>query len=353
MGLFDRIRRRLGIPRDDVATEVQAIADDWFAGRCDNFKDVIEGCTSLYEQTEPGSDLRTLLERVLVEATTEAVKFVEENPGSAGYLGTPMPDGFLDTRWLPPDYDFTPRSHAEPISFRGPEGRARVGYLGDGRWRVRNGAAALDVGDAHAAVATVLDEVLPGLEVPEQALLTMTLAREEVTFTKARTFTHGWSCFDGEVRFDVGPRAALHAYLEERIAALADRAWVRGVHPTEPPPLAPRFSFAAFGALSDPAPLCAALRDAITQRMASHPSPRTALLSAVDELREAGHDLWSWTGDPDGTCNEHAVWGWDYVRAPRAGAGLRITVGDEDDENAAQLLVEFDPSAPRRPATQP
>lgn len=69
--------------------------------------------------------------------------------------------------------------------------------------------------------------------------------------------------------------------------------------------------------------------------MADHPSPQAAFLSAVDELRDTGHDLWS-LGD--------TLWGWDFERR-RPGAGLQLRT-DFDDRGIpleGPLEVTFDP----------
>jgi hypothetical protein len=77
------------------------------------------------------------------------------------------------------------------------------------------------------------------------------------------------------------------------------------------------------------AQLCQELTALINQRLMQHPEAETALDACVDELKQLGHDLWSY-GD--------FWWSAAYV-TPRAGAGLRIRPVNEDDDGEKQRCL--------------
>jgi hypothetical protein len=101
--------------------------------------------------------------------------------------------------------------------------------------------------------------------------------------------------------------------------------------------LVARFSREAFEASVDPAQLCAELEAVLRPRLQAA-SDRMAEASAIiEDLRQAGHSLWSWDESDD-----FVIWGDDYMNPPsRSRFVIHMRWGDGDDPSqSAEVDVE-------------
>lgn len=203
----------------------------------------------------------------------------------------------------------------EPIIFRWKGGDVALGYLGRLRWRTRHSDAVVEVGHARAAAALVLDQMFdgttPGREAAERAPVHVEIAGDVSTLDVDTRMANGWSYSSATSRFDLGPHDALLPFVADLLARSADAAWAVGVEPQRPTPLGRQFSFKAFANAADRNALCNGLAAALTQRLRHSEYPPTAFVSAMQELKELRHDLWSWEPDQAwGTITSLAVPAW-------------------------------------------
>jgi len=225
---------------------------------------------------------------------------------------------------------------AEPIVFQWAGGEVSLGYLGRFRWRLRYADTLVEAADARAAAALTLDQIFhgttPGQEVAERAPIQIRELNQTSTLNADARMFNGWKYSGIMTDFTVGPHNALLAFVTELLASSAETSWAVGVQPQLPPPLGREFRFAAFVAAGDRQALCRRLESVLTQRLRNSPNPPQIFLSAMQELKSLGHDLWSWDTD--------RLWGNDYGTR-RHGAGLVVSRDGETVE------VRFDPPAPR------
>lgn len=227
----------------------------------------------------------------------------------------------------------------DPLVLRWAGGSLSLGYLGELRWRITTDDEIAVEPSTQAAARRALDVIFCGAatghEVAARAPLELDLAGELETLYADPRLVNGWRLRTRDADGDVGAHDRLAPFIAERLARVADRAWANGVVPIRPPPLAPRFSFQAFVVTDDHETLCRQLEAALAERMRAHPSAVVAFESAMRELEDAGHDLWSWADEE---------WGHDY-QTSRPGAGLRVVrcSGDDDDAHANEVSVSFRP----------
>lgn len=91
---------------------------------------------------------------------------------------------------------------------------------------------------------------------------------------------------------------------------------------------------------SEPETLCRILESLIQHRLAHASNPAEEVLAIVNDLRSAGHDIWSWDESLD-----FSIWGDDYINPPRATRlvlQMRWPSSDSADEKA-EVEITFGP----------
>ncbi len=228
------------------------------------------------------------------------------------------------------------RATVDPIALRWNGGELTLGYLGRFRWRLRHADAVVEADDAEAAGAAALQRIFrgasPGREAAERTPIRISVGAERSVLVADARMINGWTHDCASYRNDIGVHENLAKFLPAFLSENVDAAWAAGIDPRRPPPLGQEFCFDSFANKADSEALCRRLAVALTQRLRESPYPYGAFDAAMRELKELGHDLWSW-GDGE--------WGHDYVTR-RPGAGLQITWTQSDGENAGDAVeVEF------------
>lgn len=228
----------------------------------------------------------------------------------------------------------------QPIVIQWAAGAVGLGYVGNFRWRVQTADRVVEADDARAAARLALEHVFRGTtperEVVERAPIRIRVGGQISTLDVDSRMVNGWTYSSSTHRFDVGPHAKLAAFVADLLARNAETAWAPGVMPVRPQPIGQELSFDAFASAAEPEALCQQLASTLTQRLRASPCPPVAFTQAMQELKQLGHDLWSWEMDE--------VWGHDYMtRRPGAGLFITRTFGETDEPAPSdeQVLVEF------------
>lgn len=106
-----------------------------------------------------------------------------------------------------------------------------------------------------------------------------------------------------------------------------------------------RFSYAAFVASTERAQLVSALETEITRRLRDSGDPEKESRQLVEELRQLGHDLWSFDESTD-----FQIWCGDWVR-PKEPHELILEFRYEEDE-APSVSAVFQEQGKARPITE-
>lgn len=95
------------------------------------------------------------------------------------------------------------------------------------------------------------------------------------------------------------------------------------------------YSRAAFEASSQPDRLATELAQSLLPRLVGAQDPSAEALAIVADLRNAGHELWSWDESID-----FSIWGDDYASPPSPNRFLiEMRWPDPDDEEPSGFVV--------------
>jgi hypothetical protein len=215
----------------------------------------------------------------------------------------------------------------EPVVFRWGGGEVSLGYLGRFRWRLKHAGVTVEAADTKAAARLAFDYIFsgatPGRESTERAPIELQLPDGKHTFVADKRMFNGWSYSSAKESSDLGSHDLLLNCWTALLSESAEQAWALGVEPERSPPLGVDFCFQSFESAADPDALCRRLASVLTQRLQASPNPGGAFLSAMEELKALGHDLWRRDLD--------YRWAYDYATY-RPGAGLHIELNSLDTE---------------------